>query len=211
MASRSPEILNHYVNFGWEYVWHCHILSHEEMDMMHSLVFAVPPKTPTGLVRLAVTGPANNPTVNLTWIDNSLKEARFTIQRATDANFTMGLATFNRVNSATTVPSTVTFADTPSRLICKYWYRVFAIGNTVGDTQAYTGSAGFPTMSIDSVSNTYSRSWSGPQQRRCRQIRQPDGNRANRTAGEPDVDGHREQRDRLCGRALHRSRLHCDP
>ena len=41
------EILNHYVNFGWEYVWHCHILAHEEMDMMHSLVFAVPPKAPT--------------------------------------------------------------------------------------------------------------------------------------------------------------------
>jgi len=37
-----PEILNHTVNFGWEYVWHCHILSHEEMDMMHSLVVAVP-------------------------------------------------------------------------------------------------------------------------------------------------------------------------
>ena len=36
----------------------------------------------------------------------------------------------------------------------RYWYRVFAIGNTVGDTQAYTGSAGFPTMSVDSVSNT---------------------------------------------------------
>ena len=36
----------------------------------------------------------------------------------------------------------------------RYWYRVFAIGNAVGDTQAYTGSAGFPTMSIDSVSNT---------------------------------------------------------
>ena len=44
-----PEILNHYVNFGWEYVWHCHILSHEEMDMMHSLVFAVPPKAPSRL------------------------------------------------------------------------------------------------------------------------------------------------------------------
>ena len=25
---------NQVVNFGWEYVWHCHILSHEEMDMM---------------------------------------------------------------------------------------------------------------------------------------------------------------------------------
>ena len=27
-------ITNQLVNFGWEYVWHCHILSHEEMDMM---------------------------------------------------------------------------------------------------------------------------------------------------------------------------------
>ncbi len=44
-----PEILNHFVNFGWEYVWHCHILSHEEMDMMHTLVFAVPPRAPTRL------------------------------------------------------------------------------------------------------------------------------------------------------------------
>ena len=27
-------IVNEVVNFHWEYVWHCHILSHEEMDMM---------------------------------------------------------------------------------------------------------------------------------------------------------------------------------
>ena len=25
-------------NFGWEYVWHCHILGHEENDMMRALV-----------------------------------------------------------------------------------------------------------------------------------------------------------------------------
>jgi len=45
----------------------------------------------------------------------------------------------------------VTFSN-PVAPNMRYWYRVFAIGNTVGDTQAYTGSAGFPTMSIDSVS-----------------------------------------------------------
>ena len=56
-----PEILNHYVNFGWEYVWHCHILSHEEMDMMHSLVFAVPPRAPTDLARCDVTGNRQQP------------------------------------------------------------------------------------------------------------------------------------------------------
>jgi hypothetical protein len=148
-----PEILNHYVNFGWEYVWHCHILSHEEMDMMHTLVFAVPPNAPTGLAA-SVTGPANNPTVNLTWTDNSSQEARFTIQRASDANFTTGLTTFNYVNPNPAVPNTATFSDTTVASNTAYWYKVFAIGNEVGDTQAYAGSIGFPTMSADSVSNT---------------------------------------------------------
>jgi len=27
-------VTNVVANFGWEYVWHCHILSHEEVDMM---------------------------------------------------------------------------------------------------------------------------------------------------------------------------------
>ena len=36
-------ITNQLVNFGWEYVWHCHILSHEEMDMMRPQSLAMPP------------------------------------------------------------------------------------------------------------------------------------------------------------------------
>jgi FtsP/CotA-like multicopper oxidase with cupredoxin domain len=28
-------------NFGWEYMWHCHILSHEEMDMMRARMRAI--------------------------------------------------------------------------------------------------------------------------------------------------------------------------
>jgi FtsP/CotA-like multicopper oxidase with cupredoxin domain len=149
------EIVNHYVNFGWEYVWHCHILAHEEMDMMHSLVFAVPPTAPTGL-DCTVSGPANNPTVNLTWMDNSGKEAQFTIQRATNATFTTELTAFNVAANLVPEPSLVTFADTTVAPNVKYWYRVLAIGETVGDTQAYPGSVGFPTMSADSVSNTIS-------------------------------------------------------
>ena len=74
-------VLNHYVNFGWEYVWHCHILSHEEMDMMHALAFAVAPKAPSNLMAVA-TGTGAGRQVNLTWTDNSLNETGFTIQRA---------------------------------------------------------------------------------------------------------------------------------
>lgn len=148
------EILNHYVNFGWEYVWHCHILSHEEMDMMHSLVFAVPPRAPS-LLPPVVGGPTNNPTVTLTWTDNSIKETRFTIQRASDVNFTIGLRTFT-VAAATGSGTNVTFTDTTVSPNNQYWYRVFANGAIVGDTQAYPGTAGFPTMSADSVSNIQS-------------------------------------------------------
>ena len=37
------DVVNHIVNFGWEYVLHCHILSHEEMDMMRTQAVAVNP------------------------------------------------------------------------------------------------------------------------------------------------------------------------
>jgi hypothetical protein len=34
-------VTNELTNFGWEFVWHCHILSHEENDMMRSTIFKV--------------------------------------------------------------------------------------------------------------------------------------------------------------------------
>jgi hypothetical protein len=148
-----PEILNHYVNFGWEYVWHCHILSHEEMDMMHTLVFAMPPQNPT-LSDPVWNGSTSNPRVTLNFIDNSVKEVRFDIQRATNSTFTTGLTTFNIVNPNPAAGSTVVFTDTTVARDTYYWYRVVAIGPVVGDTQVYTNSIGFPTMSADSVSDT---------------------------------------------------------
>ena len=39
-------IINEIVNFGWEYVCHCHILSHEEMDMMRPVSVFVPRAAP---------------------------------------------------------------------------------------------------------------------------------------------------------------------
>ena len=34
-----PPVTNQLTNFGHEYVWHCHILSHEENDMMRPVIF----------------------------------------------------------------------------------------------------------------------------------------------------------------------------
>jgi hypothetical protein len=72
-------IINQLVNFGWEYVYHCHILSHEEMDMMRPVSVALAPNKPDGLA-FSITGSGNNAHVVLTWNDNSITETAFVIQ-----------------------------------------------------------------------------------------------------------------------------------
>jgi FtsP/CotA-like multicopper oxidase with cupredoxin domain len=136
-------IINHLVNYGWEYVWHCHLLAHEEMDMMHAMAFAVPPEAPSDLVA------ALGNSVTVTWKDNSAGETGFTIQRATDVGFTTDLTTF------TVGPNVVTYTDTTVVEGTTYYYRVMA-NNVVGDTAVYAApSVGFPTKSVDSAfSNT---------------------------------------------------------
>jgi FtsP/CotA-like multicopper oxidase with cupredoxin domain len=52
-------VINNLVNYGWEFVWHCHMLAHEEMDMMHSMVFTKAPRAPASLnATLVGTAPA---------------------------------------------------------------------------------------------------------------------------------------------------------
>lgn len=143
-------IINHYINFGYEYVWHCHILSHEEMDMMHAIAVAAPPDTPTNLTANA-TATVTGLSVGLTWADNSLNETGFTIQRAINDTFTEGLATIPVAENVTV------YTDAISDINQTYYYRVFAT-NTVGDTTAYTGDpevVGFPHTTVNSgFSNT---------------------------------------------------------
>jgi len=133
-------IVNHLVNFGWEYMWHCHILAHEEMDMMRSIAIAVPPRAPSNLA-FTVQGLR----ATLTWTDNSLSETGFLIQRANDASFTTGLVVF------TVGTDVVSYTDTTIRPNENYYYRVFAI-NEVGDTTVYPDPAiGFPHLTVSSA------------------------------------------------------------
>jgi len=131
------EITNYYVNYGWEYVYHCHILAHEEMDMMHAMVFAVPPKAPTNLVA-NIIGFLFNMRVVLTWMDNSRNETGFTVQKS-----------FNNTGPwtiiATLPPNSTSYTDSIGITNNTYYYRVFAT-NTVGDTN----TPGFPTVTVDS-------------------------------------------------------------
>ncbi len=133
------QILNHEVNFGWEYVYHCHILAHEENDMMHSFNLAVAPKAPSNL-SAALQG--NKAT--LTWTDNSITETSFIVQKK------IGTGAWTTIGTVAAVPgmgTTVTFAD-PTNLKnnTNYYYRVYAT-NVVGDT----ATPGFPTISADSA------------------------------------------------------------
>jgi hypothetical protein len=139
-----PQILNHKVNFGWEYVYHCHILSHEEMDMMHSVIAAVAPKAPSGLTGTQ-TGTGINKLNNLEWVDNSISETSFTIQRAAN--------TGGPWNTLAVLPvNTTSYSDPIGNTNNAYFYRVFA-SNLVGDTQ----TPGFPTVNRDSqFSNVFS-------------------------------------------------------
>jgi FtsP/CotA-like multicopper oxidase with cupredoxin domain len=131
-------VLNHEVNFGWEYVLHCHLLGHEEMDMMHGMAFVIAPEAPTGLVGVMV-GNGNRRSVDLTWTDNSPNETGFTIQRAADDLFTTGLV------SVGLGPNVTAYTDTSVSRNLIYYYRIFA-SNVVGDID----TVGFPIMTAES-------------------------------------------------------------
>ena len=54
-AGEPIDVVNHLINYGGEYVYHCHILSHEENDMMRPVLFALAPKAATGVTYNAGT------------------------------------------------------------------------------------------------------------------------------------------------------------
>ena len=67
-AGNPVNILNTPINFGWEYVWHCHILGHEENDFMRPMVLSVPTAVPVAAanVNAAVVAPVLPATVGNT-------------------------------------------------------------------------------------------------------------------------------------------------
>jgi FtsP/CotA-like multicopper oxidase with cupredoxin domain len=147
------DIVNHIVNFGWEYVWHCHILSHEEMDMMRSVAVAVVPRVPTDLV-VTISGTGNNRRADLSWVDGSMNETGFIVQRATSANGPWTtIATLNHELTSPAGPDagdTISYSDLIGIANEAYFYRVLA-SNTVGDTWDYSDpnlneGALFPTV-----------------------------------------------------------------
>ncbi|MBI5786550.1 MAG: fibronectin type III domain-containing protein [Rhodocyclales bacterium] len=163
--------------YEWEYVWHCHILGHEENDFMRPMVFqygASAPTVPTGLVA--------TPEGLLTWSDPTpasttadlaaiLKEAdpvataarktseyAFRIERVEGIAPPAGVAPVDPgvgyVSIGTTVANATSFTDQtilPGRF---YWYRVVAVnakGEAVSAATSMTATsagAGTPPQTV---------------------------------------------------------------
>ncbi|MGW3268293.1 multicopper oxidase domain-containing protein [Streptomyces sp. NPDC001056] len=138
-------ISNKLVNFGWEYVIHCHILSHEEMDMMRPESLALPPVKASGLTS-TVVGTGSGARIQLQWQDNSINETSFVVQRSSDGTTWSDAGTVASPLDQPNIHETRTFVDPTASVNSSYVYRVVAL-NTVG----YGGE--FPSMTVKSVSD----------------------------------------------------------
>jgi hypothetical protein len=155
-SNAGVQTTNELQNFGWEYVWHCHILGHEENDMMRPIIFQVPPAAPGNLAA------ANNPNiagqVNLAWMDNSANETGFTIQRDVDPAFpnpvtiTAGPSNgnLNQANEGTDWGTIQSATDNPGS--GTFFYRVQAVDNGWAGSLSQTYNAAI----LGSVSSPWS-------------------------------------------------------
>ncbi|MEW6429561.1 MAG: multicopper oxidase domain-containing protein, partial [Thermodesulfobacteriota bacterium] len=124
----NPPTVNEMVNLDWEYVIHCHILSHEESDMMRTVKFNYVEELPQAPTNLAASALQYNK-VDLTWTDrtpanaqntpgNPANEIGFKIERSTDGvNFT---------EIGTAIANSTSYADTTGASGVTYVYRIRA-------------------------------------------------------------------------------------
>jgi hypothetical protein len=144
-------VTNQLINFGAEYVWHCHLLGHEENDMMRPMSVVLAPLAPSNLVG-TITMTGTRKSVTLSWRDNSANETSFIVKRATNPNGPWTTLT-STVPAIAGTGATVRYADTSVAPATTYYYQVFA-NNLVGYTQVYAAPAvGYPTLAIPSAAS----------------------------------------------------------
>ncbi len=163
------QITNVMTNFGWEYVWHCHLLGHEENDMMRPIVFKVPSERPAQFDITSAIGTQTECTINWTdttpfdyasWspattLGNPANEIGFRIERATGQSGT------DFVPVGTALANHTTYVDrsiTPGQY---YRYRVVSF-NAAGsrNSNIVTVRAGNPPP--NAPSNLTATPMSGP-------------------------------------------------
>lgn len=145
LATGEPkQVANASHDFGWEYVWHCHILGHEENDLMRPMVFnavSTKPGVPSGVTVTSGTVSWTDPTPagDVATKGNSSNEYGFRVERAEVIDGTVG--TYAPVTSTTAFwsPGVNTRANAtslvdPATLDANtdYRYRVVAVNQPSG-------------------------------------------------------------------------------
>ena len=121
MTGSLKTVANTTSSFGWEYVWHCHILGHEENDFMRPLVFKYTAMSPAAPTNLSLNAGA------LSWVDptpaglsttlgNQANEIGFKVQRSTDG--------INYTQIGTALANATSYIDTTAAPATRYSYRV---------------------------------------------------------------------------------------
>ena len=114
-------VTNEMHNFNWEYIWHCHILGHEENDFMRVISFDFKELPPDALGIPTVTSVtlASSGTGNLvSWIDptpagdaatpgNKKNELGFLVQRSNDGGTTWNSNVVNGLWVNPALPATI--------------------------------------------------------------------------------------------------------
>ncbi len=167
-ANYKGVVTNVLYNFGWEYVWHCHILSHEEMDMMRPIVLnyeaALPPAfTATTTVSGSdVVLNWNDPTpvtyTNLTTFGNPANEIGFNVYRSSGGVFPTDPLTGAPVplNPAMLQANSTSYTDTGAAG-SGHTYLVEAF-NAKGSTLSFAGSS--LTATVAATGGPFT--WPGP-------------------------------------------------
>ncbi len=123
-------------DYDWEYVWHCHILGHEENDLMRPMVFhpnIAAPAAPSG-VAVSAAGKVSwtDPTPAATAKGNPRNEFGFRVERAALSSGVPGafvaLAAAPGIGDArvNTLANATSFQDAPAATT-DYQYRVVSV------------------------------------------------------------------------------------
>jgi hypothetical protein len=123
-------VTNQSVNFGWEYLWHCHILGHEENDMMRVISAANSPEDPDNVVVTSV-GSGNTAYTQVAWTDNSMVANWVTI--------TYQVTTTTAPIRTNTVTTNVRIPECTSQAGCQRYYRYTGTANSSTTTGASHG------------------------------------------------------------------------
>jgi hypothetical protein len=141
------QVTNRLVNLGYEYAWDCQLVSHRDNDSLRPLVLASGPNPPRSVL---AAWDAKTGAVTLSWMDDSVNETGFQVERAISPAGPWKAFPILR-GAAEARGDTLRFSDTSVVKGTTYFYRVVAI-NEIGYTENGTGPVGaFPFVIAESA------------------------------------------------------------